>query len=242
MNKTPITYRQEKSHLGSMERSFADQSTLQEDERMALSFMDAHTCGTRGTTVAPMFLLWRGFKAAVRCCARLTFIRVFVTGDARSLVNEASSLLGGSPRHQCGRKGSPYHTGQLHPAVRVADLLQHINQMKTAEGYGFKQEYEVKGRVNAPPPLTRVGFTCTLRESSVGVESTLKAKDSSKTRVMLCSLLVRVTFLDGSSVLGLRSGLTAWRQQWKTSALKGLPECFHGNCKALSLEEVLVPS
>lgn len=50
MNKTPITYRQEKSHLGSMERSFTDQSTLQEDERMALSFMDAHTCGARGTT------------------------------------------------------------------------------------------------------------------------------------------------------------------------------------------------
>uniref|UniRef100_A0A671XIF6 protein-tyrosine-phosphatase n=1 Tax=Sparus aurata TaxID=8175 RepID=A0A671XIF6_SPAAU len=114
MNKTPITYRQEKSHMGSMERSFTDQSTLQEDERMALSFMDAHTCGTRS--------------------------------DARSSVNEASSLLGGSPRHQCGRKGSPYHTGQLHPAVRVADLLQHINQMKTAEGYGFKQEYEVGGQ------------------------------------------------------------------------------------------------
>uniref|UniRef100_A0A4W6CQE4 protein-tyrosine-phosphatase n=1 Tax=Lates calcarifer TaxID=8187 RepID=A0A4W6CQE4_LATCA len=109
MNKTPITYRQEKSHMGSMERSFTDQSTLQEDERMALSFMDAHTCGTRSNSV-----------------------------------NEASSLLGGSPRHQCGRKGSPYHTGQLHPAVRVADLLQHINQMKTAEGYGFKQEYEKK--------------------------------------------------------------------------------------------------
>lgn len=71
---------------------------------------------------------------------------VFGAGDARSSVNEASSLLGGSPRHQCGRKGSPYHTGQLHPAVRVADLLQHINQMKTAEGYGFKQEYEVKRR------------------------------------------------------------------------------------------------
>lgn len=60
------------------------------------------------------------------------------------MVNESSSLLGGSPRRQCGRKGSPYHTGQLHPAVRVADLLQHINQMKTAEGYGFKQEYEVR--------------------------------------------------------------------------------------------------
>uniref|UniRef100_A0A3P8ZWE2 Receptor-type tyrosine-protein phosphatase U n=1 Tax=Esox lucius TaxID=8010 RepID=A0A3P8ZWE2_ESOLU len=60
-----------------------------------------------------------------------------------SSVNESSSLLGGSPRRHCRRKSSPYHTGQLHPAVRVADLLQHINQMKTAEGYGFKQEYEV---------------------------------------------------------------------------------------------------
>uniref|UniRef100_A0A672UUT8 protein-tyrosine-phosphatase n=1 Tax=Strigops habroptila TaxID=2489341 RepID=A0A672UUT8_STRHB len=67
-------------------------------------------------------------------------------GDQRSsVVNESSSLLGGSPRRQCGRKGSPYHTGQLHPAVRVADLLQHINQMKTAEGYGFKQEYQALG-------------------------------------------------------------------------------------------------
>src|SRR4029434_9603664 len=51
MNKTPITYRQEKNHMmGSMERSFTDQSTLQEDERMALSFMDAHTCSTRSKT------------------------------------------------------------------------------------------------------------------------------------------------------------------------------------------------
>uniref|UniRef100_A0A672M6L0 protein-tyrosine-phosphatase n=1 Tax=Sinocyclocheilus grahami TaxID=75366 RepID=A0A672M6L0_SINGR len=125
MNKTPITYRQEKSNMmGSMERSFTDQSTLQEDERMALSFMDTHTCSTR------MIQLNESVVQSV------------VNSDPRSSMNESSSLLGGSPRRQCGRKGSPYHTGQLHPAVRVADLLQHINQMKTAEGYGFKQEYE----------------------------------------------------------------------------------------------------
>ncbi|XP_058853624.1 receptor-type tyrosine-protein phosphatase U-like isoform X1 [Acipenser ruthenus] len=119
INKTPITSRQEKTHMiGSMDRSFTDQSTLQEDERLALSFMDAQNCSNRRS----------GFVAPA--------------GEQRSTVNESSSLLGGSPRRQCGRKGSPYHTGQLHPAVRVADLLQHINQMKTAEGYGFKQEYE----------------------------------------------------------------------------------------------------
>ncbi|XP_070315160.1 receptor-type tyrosine-protein phosphatase U isoform X1 [Odocoileus virginianus] len=112
MTKATVNYRQEKTHMMSaVDRSFTDQSTLQEDERLGLSFMDAHGYSPRGDQ--------RGGG-----------------------VTEASSLLGGSPRRPCGRKGSPYHTGQLHPAVRVADLLQHINQMKTAEGYGFKQEYE----------------------------------------------------------------------------------------------------
>uniref|UniRef100_A0A8C5G6R1 Receptor-type tyrosine-protein phosphatase U n=1 Tax=Gouania willdenowi TaxID=441366 RepID=A0A8C5G6R1_GOUWI len=111
MNKTAMSYRQEKSRkLSALDCSMTEQSTLQQDERMAHSFMDAHGCNTRN--------------------------------DQRSSVNESSSLLGGSPQRHCRRKSSPYHTGQLHPAVRVADLLQHINQMKTAEGYGFKQEYE----------------------------------------------------------------------------------------------------
>ncbi|KAG8451399.1 hypothetical protein GDO86_003564 [Hymenochirus boettgeri] len=77
--------------------------------------------------------------------AALAFLHNYSTrGEPRGgSVTESSSLLGSSPRRGGGgRKGSPYHTGQLHPAVRVADLLQHINQMKVAEGYGFKQEYE----------------------------------------------------------------------------------------------------
>lgn len=36
-----------------------------------------------------------------------------------------------------------YPRDQFQPAIRVADLLQHITQMKCAEGYGFKEEYEV---------------------------------------------------------------------------------------------------
>uniref|UniRef100_A0A672URQ6 protein-tyrosine-phosphatase n=1 Tax=Strigops habroptila TaxID=2489341 RepID=A0A672URQ6_STRHB len=122
MTKATINYRHEKTHMMSaIDRSFTDQSTLQEDERLGLSFMDTHNYSNRGKDREPQ-------------CPLVPL----------SVVNESSSLLGGSPRRQCGRKGSPYHTGQLHPAVRVADLLQHINQMKTAEGYGFKQEYEVR--------------------------------------------------------------------------------------------------
>uniref|UniRef100_H3BWJ5 protein-tyrosine-phosphatase n=1 Tax=Tetraodon nigroviridis TaxID=99883 RepID=H3BWJ5_TETNG len=45
-------------------------------------------------------------------------------------------------RYHCEGTESPYQTGQLHPAIRVADLLQHINLMKTSDSYGFKEEYE----------------------------------------------------------------------------------------------------
>lgn len=37
-----------------------------------------------------------------------------------------------------------FQAGQFQPAIRVADLLQHITQMKCGQGYGFKEEYEVK--------------------------------------------------------------------------------------------------
>ncbi|XP_040206342.1 receptor-type tyrosine-protein phosphatase kappa isoform X15 [Rana temporaria] len=54
---------------------------------------------------------------------------------------ESSHLLD-VPRYLCEGTESPYQTGQLHPAIRVADLLQHINLMKTSDSYGFKEEYE----------------------------------------------------------------------------------------------------
>uniref|UniRef100_A0A6Q2XLI5 protein-tyrosine-phosphatase n=1 Tax=Esox lucius TaxID=8010 RepID=A0A6Q2XLI5_ESOLU len=53
--------------------------------------------------------------------------------ENHTMTSDTSSLVADVP---------PYQTGQLHPAIRVADLLQHITQMKCAEGYGFKEEYE----------------------------------------------------------------------------------------------------
>uniref|UniRef100_A0AAQ4PJE8 protein-tyrosine-phosphatase n=1 Tax=Gasterosteus aculeatus aculeatus TaxID=481459 RepID=A0AAQ4PJE8_GASAC len=57
--------------------------------------------------------------------------------------DETSSLVQSHyKQRETEREALPYQTGQLHPAIRVADLLQHITQMKCAEGYGFKEEYE----------------------------------------------------------------------------------------------------
>lgn len=61
MTKATVNYRQEKTHMMSaVDRSFTDQSTLQEDERLGLSFMDAHGYSPRGecSPQAPSLWLW----------------------------------------------------------------------------------------------------------------------------------------------------------------------------------------
>uniref|UniRef100_A0AAX7TEM2 protein-tyrosine-phosphatase n=1 Tax=Astatotilapia calliptera TaxID=8154 RepID=A0AAX7TEM2_ASTCA len=63
--------------------------------------------------------------------------------DSHTMTSETSSLVQSHYKQRDSeREALPYQTGQLHPAIRVADLLQHITQMKCAEGYGFKEEYE----------------------------------------------------------------------------------------------------
>lgn len=65
------------------------------------------------------------------------------------MTSETSSLVQSHyKQRESEREALPYQTGQLHPAIRVADLLQHITQMKCAEGYGFKEEYEVSRRLS----------------------------------------------------------------------------------------------
>ncbi|KAL3978536.1 cyclin-dependent kinase 1 [Sarotherodon galilaeus] len=44
-----------------------------------------------------------------------------------------------------------FQAGQFQPAIRVADLLQHITQMKCGQGYGFKEEYEALAEGQTAP-------------------------------------------------------------------------------------------
>ncbi|XP_054621436.1 receptor-type tyrosine-protein phosphatase mu-like isoform X1 [Dunckerocampus dactyliophorus] len=72
-----------------------------------------------------------------------TAILVPINDDSHTMTSETSSLVQNHfKQRDPDREPPPYHTAQLHPAIRVADLLQHITQMKCAEGYGFKEEYE----------------------------------------------------------------------------------------------------
>ncbi|XP_072235087.1 receptor-type tyrosine-protein phosphatase mu-like isoform X6 [Leuresthes tenuis] len=71
------------------------------------------------------------------------FVPTAILDDSHTMTSETSSLVQSHyKQRESEREALPYQTGQLHPAIRVADLLQHITQMKCAEGYGFKEEYE----------------------------------------------------------------------------------------------------
>ncbi|PWA15702.1 hypothetical protein CCH79_00019593 [Gambusia affinis] len=77
--------------------------------------------------------------------------------SSHTMTSETSSLVQSHyKQREAEREAPPYQTGQLHPAIRVADLLQHITQMKCAEGYGFKEEYEVRSRLSDPAHIKRV--------------------------------------------------------------------------------------
>ncbi|KAM9704020.1 receptor-type tyrosine-protein phosphatase kappa isoform 2-T2 [Menidia menidia] len=122
------TTRQEMTHMvNAMDRSYADQSTLHGEDPMAVTFMDSHNYNNRlpNDPLVP------------------TAVLVPITDENHSGSAAENSRLLDVPRYHCEGTESPYQTGQLHPAIRVADLLQHINLMKTSDSYGFKEEYEV---------------------------------------------------------------------------------------------------
>uniref|UniRef100_A0A8C9QLP9 protein-tyrosine-phosphatase n=1 Tax=Spermophilus dauricus TaxID=99837 RepID=A0A8C9QLP9_SPEDA len=80
-----------------------------------------------------------GISAGILVFILLLLVVILINHSAATA--ESSRLLD-VPRYLCEGTESPYQTGQLHPAIRVADLLQHINLMKTSDSYGFKEEYE----------------------------------------------------------------------------------------------------
>ncbi|XP_018418116.1 PREDICTED: receptor-type tyrosine-protein phosphatase T isoform X8 [Nanorana parkeri] len=57
-------------------------------------------------------------------------------------LNQPTLTIQTHPYRTCEPLEMAYPRGQLQPAIRVADLLQHITQMKRGQGYGFKEEYE----------------------------------------------------------------------------------------------------
>ncbi|KAK5871933.1 hypothetical protein PBY51_012672 [Eleginops maclovinus] len=58
---------------------------------------------------------------------------------------------GGCESVEISYQSGQFQAGQFQPAIRVADLLQHITQMKCGQSYGFKEEYEALAEGQTAP-------------------------------------------------------------------------------------------
>uniref|UniRef100_A0A3P8WEM8 Receptor-type tyrosine-protein phosphatase kappa n=1 Tax=Cynoglossus semilaevis TaxID=244447 RepID=A0A3P8WEM8_CYNSE len=144
--------------VNSMDKSYTEQGTNCDE---ALSFMDTHNhtlttrseCALTLTTRSECALTLNGRAGSSPSSLTLPKANTLSTSmptnsyypdESQNMGSDTSSLVQ-SHTHSLRKREPvdvPYQTGQLHPAIRVADLLQHITQMKCAEGYGFKEEYE----------------------------------------------------------------------------------------------------
>uniref|UniRef100_A0A8C2KYH0 Receptor-type tyrosine-protein phosphatase kappa n=1 Tax=Cyprinus carpio TaxID=7962 RepID=A0A8C2KYH0_CYPCA len=131
--------------VNSMDKSYAEQGTSCDE---AISFMDTHNLNGRSVSSPSSFTMKTNTlsTAVPNSYYPDPFVPTAILDENHTMNSETSSLVQ-SHTHSYKKREAvdvPYQTGQLHPAIRVADLLQHITQMKCAEGYGFKEEYEVR--------------------------------------------------------------------------------------------------
>lgn len=69
---------------------------------------------------------------------------LFEADGSRGELAQPTLTIQTHPYRACDPVEMSYPRDQFQPAIRVADLLQHITQMKRGQGYGFKEEYEVR--------------------------------------------------------------------------------------------------
>ncbi|XP_029446886.1 receptor-type tyrosine-protein phosphatase mu isoform X9 [Rhinatrema bivittatum] len=118
--------------VNSMDKSYTEQGTNCDD---AFSFMDTHNLNGRSVSSPSSFTMKTNTLST-------TVPNSYYPDESHTMASDTSSLVQSHTYKKRDPVDVPYQTGQLHPAIRVADLLQHITQMKCAEGYGFKEEYE----------------------------------------------------------------------------------------------------
>ena len=83
---------------------------------------------------------------------------LFEADGSRGELSQPTLTIQTHPYRACDPVEMSYPRDQFQPAIRVADLLQHITQMKRGQGYGFKEEYEVRDHPVEKLPDGHRGF------------------------------------------------------------------------------------
>uniref|UniRef100_A0A8B9L9R2 protein-tyrosine-phosphatase n=1 Tax=Astyanax mexicanus TaxID=7994 RepID=A0A8B9L9R2_ASTMX len=115
--------------VGTADKSTGKVSTLHKDDPFSTSNQDLNGFGNSPSSAR---FSWSDLFSMSSVCV----------DGSHSEMSQPSMTIQTYPYGGCESVEMSYQAGQFQPAIRVADLLQHITQMKCGQGYGFKEEYE----------------------------------------------------------------------------------------------------
>ncbi|KAI1233305.1 Receptor-type tyrosine-protein phosphatase T, partial [Lamprotornis superbus] len=84
----------------------------------------------------------QGFWQELKTLQSKSMLNSYYSDSSHGELAQPTLTIQTHPYRSCEPVEMSYPRGQFQPAIRVADLLQHITQMKRGQGYGFKEEYE----------------------------------------------------------------------------------------------------
>ncbi|XP_055723836.1 receptor-type tyrosine-protein phosphatase T isoform X8 [Salvelinus fontinalis] len=135
--------------VGTADKSTTKVSTLHKDDPFSTSSQDLNgftspspcSFSVQGKTLQSKSLLNSYYSVSKEAVAVPATASI---DSSHSELAQPSLTIQTYPYGGCESVEMSYQAGQFQPAIRVADLLQHITQMKCGQGYGFKEEYEVR--------------------------------------------------------------------------------------------------
>ncbi|XP_077053993.1 receptor-type tyrosine-protein phosphatase T isoform X5 [Siphateles boraxobius] len=131
--------------VGTADKSTGKVSTLHKDDPFSTSNQDLN--GFSSSSPCSFSIQGKGLQSKTLLNSYYSVSKEPVPATAsidgsHSEMSQPSMTIQTYPYGGCESVEMSYQAGQFQPAIRVADLLQHITQMKCGQGYGFKEEYE----------------------------------------------------------------------------------------------------
>ncbi|XP_035245447.1 receptor-type tyrosine-protein phosphatase T isoform X15 [Anguilla anguilla] len=131
--------------VGTADKSTGKVSTLHKDDPFSTSTQDLNSFSSpspcsfsvQGKTLQSKSLLNSYYSVSKEPIPATTSL-----DSSHGEIPQPTLSIQTYPYGGCESVEMSYQAGQFQPAIRVADLLQHITQMKCGQGYGFKEEYE----------------------------------------------------------------------------------------------------
>ncbi|NXO37532.1 PTPRT phosphatase, partial [Locustella ochotensis] len=154
--ETQTSTQREMGPVAASDKTSTKLSAVHNEEAFASScqdvngFSNAQVPGTslgQESSLSPAQPSWRpcrssvGFPGFLLKCSWFCWRWIYEDSSHGELAQPTLTIQT-HPYRSCEPVEMSYPRGQFQPAIRVADLLQHITQMKRGQGYGFKEEYE----------------------------------------------------------------------------------------------------